>query len=71
MAGLPIVTTEGSPAWVVDMLRLADAIDLLGPLRAGFSAENGCHLDGRSGVMPAALIAAAEQRKRQMKEAAR
>jgi hypothetical protein len=66
MAGLQIVITDASPGWVVDLLRLADAIHVLGPLRAGFSAEDGCRLDGRRGVSPSAVIEAAEVRARQV-----
>lgn len=65
MSGLAIVTSEDSPAWVVELLRLADAIHVLGPLRAGFTGDGGCHLDGRAGVPPRAVIEAAAQRRRQ------
>ncbi|SMF85854.1 hypothetical protein SAMN06265365_1656 [Tistlia consotensis] len=64
MAGLPIIVSEGSPKWVVDLLRVADAIAELGPIRADFFAEDGFHLDGRAGVLPQELIDAAVERRR-------
>lgn len=64
------MTTNESPAWVVDALRIFDAIALLGPLRSGFSIADGFKLDGRRGVAAADVMAAAEKRARQLQEKA-
>lgn len=45
--------------WAELMLELAEALERLGPIRATFSREYGLILDGRYGVAPADVIAAA------------
>lgn len=45
--------------WPELMLELGDALERLGPIRAELSREYGLILDGRYGVSPAEVIAAA------------
>ncbi|MEX2630006.1 MAG: helix-turn-helix domain-containing protein [Tistlia sp.] len=61
MSGLQILVADEAPEWVVDLLRVAEAIAALGPASAGFDTVHGCRLDGRH-VQPVALIEAAERR---------
>ena len=56
--------------WVNQMLRVAEAIEDLGPIRAGFSVDHGFLLDGRYGVAPLEIIEEAE-RARRVRKAAR
>ncbi len=50
--------------WAEVMLELAEALERLGPIRATFSREHGLILDGRYGVAPADVIAAAGEIKK-------
>ena len=56
--------------WVNQILRVAEAIEDLGPIRAAFSVDHGFVLDGRYGVAPLEIIEAAE-RSRRVRKAAR
>jgi hypothetical protein len=41
------------------LVQMADALEVLGPERAGFSLSEGFILDGRTNVMPAEILLAA------------
>lgn len=53
-------TATRRPGWPELMLELGDALERLGPIRAALSRQHGLILDGRYGVTPAEVIAAAE-----------
>ena len=46
--------------WVNDLLAVAEAMEMLGPIRASFSVEHSFILDGRSGVSPLEVVKAAQ-----------
>lgn len=58
-----MATATPGQAWPELMLELGEALERLGPIRATLSRQYGLILDGRYGVTPAEVIAAAQVRR--------